>query len=166
MPPPYRVLFVCMGNICRSPMAASVLRSKVRDGGLDGRVEVDSCGTGGWHVGDPADPRARAALLRRGYDDGHRARQVERGDMLRFDLVLAMDRDNEDELRHLARGDYGAQTRIRLLRSFDPLAALDDLEIPDPFYGDDEAFERVLDMVERATEGVLAHARAAVTGGE
>jgi len=164
MPPAYRVLIVCLGNICRSPMAAAVLRARVREAGLGGRVEVDSGGTGGWHAGDPADRRARAALRRRGYDDAHRAGQVRREDVQHADLVLAMDRDNEDELRHLARGDAGAQARIRLMRSFDATATPDDLEIPDPYYGDDDMFDAVLDMIERASQGVVDHVQRAIRG--
>jgi protein-tyrosine phosphatase len=164
MPTPYRILVVCLGNICRSPMGAAVLRAKVRDAGLGGRVEVDSCGTGGWHVGDAADPRARAALRRRAYDDRHRARQLVSHDLQSFDLVLAMDRDNEDELRHMARGDAGALSRIKLMRSFDPNASHHDLEVPDPYYGGGDRFEEVLDMIERAADGVVAHARAALGG--
>ncbi|MFG1710612.1 low molecular weight protein-tyrosine-phosphatase [Nonomuraea sp. M3C6] len=149
----YRVCLVCMGNICRSPMAEAVLRQTLDDRGLGDRVTVESAGTGGWHVGDPMDERALAILTQNGYDgSAHRARQFTGDWFHRYDLVLAMDRDNLVNLRRLA--PFGVE--VRLFRSFDP-AAPDDAEVPDPYYGGREGFEEVLAMVEAASEGVAKH---------
>jgi protein-tyrosine phosphatase len=132
--PPYRVCFVCTGNICRSPIAESVLRRMVAEAGLADRVAVSSAGTGDWHTGDPADHRAMAALRGRGYQLEHAARQWLRGDFADADLVVALD---SGHYRHLLRQapDPAARAKVRLLRSFDP-AAGDDLDVPDPYYGD------------------------------
>ena len=145
-----RVCFVCMGNICRSPMAEAVFRHVAHDAGVD--VEVASAGTGGWHVGDGADRRALAALRGRGYDGStHRARQFAREWFERYDLVIALDRENEHSLRALARDVPGADAKIRLL--------LGDADVPDPYYGGDDGFEHVLDLVEGACERLLAEVR-------
>ena len=151
---PYRVCFVCSGNICRSPMAEAVLRRMVADAGLADRVTVSSAGTGGWHAGDGADPRAMTALRRRGYSLDHAARQWRPVDFGDVDLVVALD---EGHYRYLVRQapDAGERARIRLLRSFDP-AAGDDLDVPDPYYGGARGFERVLDLAEAACAGILA----------
>ncbi|MFC6580640.1 low molecular weight protein-tyrosine-phosphatase [Planomonospora parontospora] len=146
----YRVCVVCLGNICRSPMAEVVLRKAVADRGLDGLVTVDSAGTGGWHQGRPMDERAAEALAGRGYDgSAHRARQFLREWYGQADLVLAMDRENLRALRRLA--PPGAD--VRLFRSFDP-AAPEGAEVPDPYYGDHEGFTEVLEMIEAAAEGL------------
>ncbi|NUP20908.1 MAG: low molecular weight phosphotyrosine protein phosphatase [Streptomyces sp.] len=149
----YRVCLVCMGNICRSPMAEVVLRRTLEERGLGGRVVVESAGTGGWHVGDPMDERALGILAEHGYDgDAHRARQFTEDWFDRYDLVLAMDRDNAVNLRRLAP----AGVEVRLFRSFDP-GAPDGAEVPDPYYGGREGFEEVLTMLEKASEGVAGH---------
>ncbi|MEV8636928.1 low molecular weight protein-tyrosine-phosphatase [Streptosporangium sp. NPDC051023] len=149
----YRVCLVCMGNICRSPMAEVVLKSTLADHGLGDLVSVDSAGTGGWHQGDPMDERAAAMLAEHGYDgSAHRARQFLAGWFGQVDLVLAMDRDNLRVLRRLA--PPGAD--VRLLRSFDP-AAPEGAEVPDPYYGDSEGFAEVLEMVRAASEGLAKH---------
>ncbi|GAA3110051.1 MULTISPECIES: low molecular weight protein-tyrosine-phosphatase [Nonomuraea] len=149
----YRVVVVCMGNICRSPMAEVVLREVLADRGLGAQVVVDSAGTGGWHVGDPMDERALEILTLRGYDgSAHRARQFTKDWFDRYDLVLAMDRDNLSNLRRLAP----AGVEVRLFRSFDP-AAPEGAEVPDPYYGGREGFEEVLELVESAAEGVAKH---------
>ncbi|MEO3870294.1 low molecular weight protein-tyrosine-phosphatase [Nonomuraea sp. B12E4] len=149
----YRVCLVCMGNICRSPMAEIVLRHTLNERGLGERVTVESAGTGGWHVGDPMDERALAILAQHGYDGTvHRARQFTRDWFARYDLVLAMDRDNQVTLRRLAPPDV----EVRLFRSFDP-AAPPEAEVPDPYYGGREGFEEVLALVEAASEGVAKH---------
>jgi protein-tyrosine phosphatase len=150
-----RLLFVCLGNICRSPTAEGVMRKLVRDEGLDGLVELDSAGTGGWHVGAPPDPRATEAARRRDIPLAGGARQVAPEDFRRFDLILAMDRENLANLRALAP-DSGARARVRLLREFDAeSAARGDLEVPDPYYGAAGGFDEVLDLVERACAGLL-----------
>ncbi|HVF06621.1 MAG TPA: low molecular weight protein-tyrosine-phosphatase [Frankiaceae bacterium] len=160
----FRVVFVCMGNICRSPTAEVVFRKLVTDAGLADRVEIASAGTGGWHVGNGADRRSLAALRERGYDgSGHRARQFERDWFDRYDLVVAMDRENERDLRRLAAGLPGAAEKIRLLRSYDGTPAGDagvaELDVPDPYYGEGDGFARVLDMVESACAALLAEVR-------
>ena len=154
---PYRVCFVCSGNICRSPIAEAVLRRLVAEAGLAGQVAVSSAGTGGWHAGDPADVRAMAALRRRGYSLDHAARQWRRADFTGTDLVVALDTGH---YRHLVRQAPNAEERakVRLLRSFDP-AAGEDLDVPDPYYGSAAGFDRVLDLAEAACAGLLAEIR-------
>ncbi|MGQ7958803.1 low molecular weight protein-tyrosine-phosphatase [Pseudomonas sp. SP16.1] len=150
-----RVLFVCLGNICRSPTAEGVFRHKLRAAGLEDRVLVDSAGTGDWHVGKAPDSRTRQAAQRRGYDlSALRARQVEVADFQRFDLILAMDQSN---LRNLeALRPAGAQADLDLyLRRYE--LALD--EVPDPYYGGDDGFEQVLDLIEQASDALLAEIR-------
>ncbi len=156
----YRIHLVCLGNICRSPMAAAVLRAKLAAAGLAGAVAVDSAGTGHWHVGKPADPRARAALVARGYADEHCARQFTARDFARYDLVVVMDAENLRDVRRLAP-DVAAADAVRLLRSYDP-AAPRDAAIADPYYGGPEGFDRVLDQVERACDGLVAQLRRTV----
>ena len=161
VPVPVRVLFVCLGNICRSPTAEGVMRALVREAGLQASVELDSAGTGGWHVGSPPDPRAAAAAGARGIELGGRARTVTSADFERFDLLLAMDRSNARELRRLAP-DEEQRAKVRLLREFDPAYAREgasastaDLDVPDPYYGAAGGFEEVLDLVHTACAGLL-----------
>ncbi len=172
--PSYRICFVCLGNICRSPMAAVVLRSLAAEAGV--AMAVDSAGTGSWHVGGPADRSAAAALSRRGYDGSrHIARQFGPADFGRYDLVVGLDGHNVADLRRLAPDDAAA-AKIRLLRDFDPGApdtdtpepdardpdARDpdappaDRDVPDPYGGPDAGFDRALDLVEAACRGLLA----------
>ncbi|TDE56083.1 low molecular weight phosphotyrosine protein phosphatase [Nonomuraea mesophila] len=149
----YRVCLVCMGNICRSPMAEVVLRRTLAERGLGDRVTVESAGTGRWHVGDLMDERALDILARHGYDgSSHRARQFAGDWFARYDLVLAMDRDNLSNLRRMA--PY--EVEVRLFRSFDP-SAPEGAEVPDPYYGGPEGFEDVLALVKAASEGVAKH---------
>jgi len=153
---PVRLLFVCLGNICRSPSAEGVMRALVEEAGLQERVELDSAGTGAWHVGSSPDARAVAAAHARGITLGGFARQVRRDDFDDFDLVLAMDRSNLRELRQLADGEAG-RAKVRLLREFDPASAGDrDPEVPDPYYGAADGFDEVLDLVAAACRGLLA----------
>lgn len=159
----YRIVAICLGNICRSPMAEAVLRSRVAEAGLDGLVAVDSAGTGSWHVGHEPDRRAMRALRERGYDIAHTARRVDPGEIDATGLVVAMDRWNLADLRDLV-GDSSALSRIHLMRSFDPnLTHLpeDDgrLDVPDPYYGTLDDFQSVLDMIEIAASGVIDQAR-------
>lgn len=158
----YRVSFVCTGNICRSPMAESVFRARVADAGLDGLVEVDSAGTDGWHEGDGADPRTVAVLEEHGYGTDHVARRFQASWFARLDLVIALDSGHRKTLRRLAPTEQDAQ-KVHLLRSYDPDAA-DDLDVPDPYYGGLDGFEECLEMVEAASEGLLAAVRDEVEG--
>ena len=142
----YRVAVVCLGNICRSPMADVVLQERIADAGLDDRVSVDSSGTGGWHVGGPMDRRAAATLTAAGYDAArHRARQWAGND--EHDLVLAMDAQNLADIG-------GASERVMAFRTFDPEEPGGD--VPDPYYGGDSGFEEVLAMVERTARSLVA----------
>ena len=146
-----KVLFVCLGNICRSPTAEGVFRHKLRAVGLEDRVQVDSAGTGDWHVGKAPDSRTRQAALRRGYDlSAQRARQVEVTDFQRFDLILAMDQSNLRNLQALRPADARADLDL-YLRRYE--LALD--EVPDPYYGGEDGFEQVLDLIEQASDALL-----------
>ena len=150
------VLFVCMGNICRSPSAEAVFRHYVENAGLADSILIDSAGTHDYHIGDPPDARAQRAAQQRGYDmGGLRGRQVEEGDFHRFDYVLAMDRTNLAILQRLVPPDGDAQ--VQLFLEYARHHA--EREVPDPYYGGADGFERVLDMVEDAAEGLLQHIR-------
>jgi len=156
----YRVAFVCSGNICRSPMAEVVVRTLAEKNGLADVLELGSYGTGDWHVGEPADPRAVTTLAARGYDgSSHRARQFEVADFDRLDLVVALDHGHAQTLRTWARTPE-QRAKVRLLRSFDPAA--DHAEVADPYYGDDAHFAEVLDQVEASAVGLLEHVRRSV----
>ena len=148
-----------MGNICRSPTAEGVMRHLLREHGLEGEIEIDSAGTGGWHAGDPPDARATEAARRRGIVLEGAARKVRPADFSDYDLLLAADRENLADLRALAPSDE-ARAKVRLLREFDP-ASSGDLDVPDPYYGGPDGFERVLDVVQAGCRGLLADVRAA-----
>jgi protein-tyrosine phosphatase len=151
-----KILFVCLGNICRSPTAEIVFREIAAREAPDLRLEIDSAGTAGYHIGSPPDSRTRQAALRRGYDmSAIRARVVEPQDFGRFDLILAMDRQNFDTLQQ--RAPASAHSRIRLFLEFAPDA--ETKEVPDPYYGGPNGFEEVLDLVEAAARGLLEHVR-------
>ncbi len=151
-----RVLFVCLGNICRSPTAHAVFERLVDAEGLSQHIEVDSAGTGAWHVGQPPDERAMAAAKVRGYRMAHlRARQVDPADLEAFDYVLAMDRSNLEHLRALC--PRGLHERIALFLSH---ADCQEDEVPDPYYGGQDGFGLVLDLVESAAAGLLRDIRA------
>ena len=143
------ILVVCMGNICRSPTGEAVLRAKAKELGVE--VEIDSAGTIGYHQGHAPDPRAQAAGKKRGYSfKGIRARQVEPNDFARFDLILAADRDNLADLHAQCPREH--QHKLKLFLSY---IDADVDEIPDPYYGGDEGFENVLDLIEQASEAIL-----------
>lgn len=147
-----RVLFVCMGNICRSPTAEGVVKEFIRRNHLDGVVEVDSAGTHGYHVGESPDIRTQRAAGSRGYDlTNFRARKVAPQDLDYFDLVLAMDRHNVDSLLTISRPEH--RKKIRLFMSYSK--NFDDDEVPDPYYGLGHGFDLVLDMVEDAAQGLV-----------
>jgi protein-tyrosine phosphatase len=144
--PGTRILFVCMGNICRSPTAEGVMRHLLAERGLDGEIEVESAGTGGWHAGDPPDARATATARARGITLEGAARQVTPEDFADFDLLVAMDRDNLRDLRAIA--PPGAEEKIRLLLH-------PERDVPDPYYGGPRGFEEVLDLVEAGCARLL-----------
>lgn len=150
---PVSVLFVCTGNICRSPTAEGVFRHCVEKAGLAARITSDSAGTHDYHIGEPPDPRTQAAARRRGYELGElRARRVRQEDFERFDYVLAMDETN---LRHLER--LCPRQHAHKLKLFLEFGDTSPREVPDPYYGGPEGFERVLDLAERAAQGLLRH---------
>lgn len=149
------ILFVCMGNICRSPTAEAVFRRHVEKAGLDSHVFIDSAGTGDWHVGKSPDKRACQAAARRGYDlEALKARQLERSDFQRFDLILAMDHDNLERIHALRGSDSGAEVDL-LLRRY----SLGQDAVPDPYYGGKDGFENVLDLIEQASVRLLNEVR-------
>ena len=147
-----RVLFVCLGNICRSPMAEGVFRRVAADRGLD--LEIASAGTGSWHVGKPPDPRAVAAARERGIDiSGQRARQVNAEDFSAFDLIAAMDEANLATLKR--QSAPGARAQIRLFLDF--AEGIREREVPDPYYGGEDGFAHALDLIEAAAGGLADH---------
>ncbi|MDH5545319.1 MAG: low molecular weight phosphotyrosine protein phosphatase [Gammaproteobacteria bacterium] len=149
-----KVLFVCMGNICRSPTAHGVFDHVVRQEGLDKRISVDSAGTHAYHVGEKPDPRSSQTASRRGFDLSYiRARKVSVNDFEEFDYVLAMDRENYRNLERMCPPQH--LQKVQLFLEFAP--HLNEVEVPDPYYGGGQGFERVLDMIEAASEGFIEH---------
>lgn len=148
-----RLCLVCMGNICRSPMAEVVLRHKLDEAGFTD-VIVESAGTGGWHVGEPADGRSRQELVEHGYHGSHhRAQQFGPEWFERFDVILALDEQNLFDLQRMSAGTF--DDKLDLLRSYDRAASDNDRDVPDPYYGGPEGFEHVLKLVERAADGLV-----------
>lgn len=151
-----RILFVCLGNICRSPSAEAVMRHIAASEAPDLAIEVESAGTAGYHIGEPPDSRSQQAALRRGYDmSAQRARIVAPEDFESFDLILAMDQSNLTVLRR--RAPVAVRERVRLFLEFAPETGT--TEVPDPYYGGDTGFEEVLDLVEAASRGLITHLR-------
>jgi protein-tyrosine phosphatase len=151
-----RILFVCLGNICRSPTAEVVFRAVAARAAPELVLEIDSAGTAGYHVGELPDRRTRQAAARRGYDlSALRARVVEPRDFEHFDLILAMDRENLRALER--RAPAHARERLRLFLEFAPQAGIS--EVPDPYYGGPNGFEDVLDLIEAASRGLIEHLR-------
>ena len=149
------VLFVCLGNICRSPLGEGVLAHRLEEEDLSDRVRVDSAGTGAWHQGEPPDPRSTDVALRHGITLGGRARRVSVEDFHEFDYILAMDRSNLQDLRHLeSQGEGGAL--LTLFREFDPQQD-GDLDVPDPYYGGPDGFDLMFDMVDRTCAAFVEH---------
>jgi protein-tyrosine phosphatase len=155
---PTAVLFVCLGNICRSPLAEGVFRHLVSEAGLEDDFEIDSAGTGAWHVGERPDHRSIAVAARHGVDLPGRARQVTRDDLTHFDRVVAMDHENLRALEGMGGGSNG-QGRIHLLRDYDPEGTGGD--VPDPYYGGTDGFEVVYQMVRRSCERLMEELRPA-----
>ncbi|MEM9257053.1 MAG: low molecular weight protein-tyrosine-phosphatase [Pseudomonadota bacterium] len=152
--PPIRILFVCLGNICRSPTAEGVFVGQLAARGLATSADVDSCGTAHWHVGKPPDARSAAEADRRGYDISHlRGRQLHANDFLQFDYILAMDRTNLEDLRARCPEDF--QGHLGLFLAF--AEGVTHEEVPDPYYGGEDGFAEVFDLVEAASEGLIRH---------
>ncbi len=152
-----RVVFVCMGNICRSPTAEGVFRHLVHQANLDEHFQIDSAGTSWYHIGDPPDDRSVATALRRGVTVEGRARAFTQADLTAFDYIIVMDRDNRDGVLALADGE--SAKRVKLLRELDA-DANDELEVPDPYYGGSQGFDNVFDIIERSCRALLEHIRA------
>ena len=151
-----KVLFVCMGNICRSPTAEGVFAQMVQQYGLASHIATDSAGTHAYHIGEPPDPRSQSTALRRGVDLSHlRARRFSERDFEEFDFILAMDSDNYSILSEACPPE--ARYKLKMFLEFAP--HLNELDVPDPYYGGELGFERVLDLVEAASQGLLEHIR-------
>lgn len=151
---PIRLLFVCLGNICRSPLAEGVFRSKVVSLGLDSMIEIDSAGTGSWHVGEPPDLRMREVAESRGVTlDGQTARQLSESDLDYYSHVFTMDKSNLHDTLYLDTGDRFGH-KVRLFREFDP--SPDDYQVPDPYYGGPNGFAEVFDIVDRTAAAILS----------
>lgn len=150
---PTRILFVCLGNICRSPLADGVFQDRLDSGRLDGDYTVDSAGTGAWHVGEKPDSRMRATASHYGVSlESLRARKFIADDFDRFDLILAMDRKNQQDILSLARSDADRQ-KVRLFRSYDPEP--EDGNVPDPYYGGEDGFHNVFRIVDRTVDALI-----------
>ena len=149
-----KILFVCLGNICRSPAAEGILKKKLKDRDLEKLFVVDSAGTGGWHVGNLADPRMRETALSRGIELTSRSRQIEENDLYEFDHILVMDKDNLHSVKLLTKNKLNSvKSKIKLILSYSKDSKLD--EVPDPYYGGQNGFDKVLDLLDKAIDGLL-----------
>lgn len=148
-----RICFVCLGNIVRSPLGENMFRHLAQQAGVGERYEVDSAGTGSWHVGESPDRRMRQVAAKRGFKYDGRARQFRQSDFNKFDLIIAMDADNRANLRRLA-SSANDEAKIHLMREFDPQGG-PNAPVPDPYYGGIDGFEKVYDIVERSCQGLL-----------
>ena len=146
-----KVLFVCLGNICRSPLGAAIMKKKVKDKKLDSWIEVDSCGTSDYHIGDNADRRTIANAKKHGVPIEHCARQLETKDLESFDFIFAMDKSNYQNILRLANGNVHKH-KVRMMREFDPLGKG---EVPDPYHGGEKDFQEVFDILDRSTDGFI-----------
>lgn len=153
-----KVLFVCLGNICRSPLGAAILRKKVQELGLESRIDIDSCGTSNYHIGDNADPRTIANASKHGVKIEHCARQLVARDLDDFDYIFAMDRSNLSNILRIAGGRAVAD-KVRLMREFDPEGGD---EVPDPYHGGEQHFQEVFDILDRSTDNFLEYVRQSV----
>ena len=149
-----KILFVCLGNICRSPAAEGIFKQKIQDRNLENLFVVDSAGTGSWHVGNLADPRMRESASLRGIDITSRSRQIEENDLYEFDHILVMDKDNLHAVQSLTRDQLDpVNSKIKLILSYSKESQLD--EVPDPYYGGQNGFDKVLDLLDIATDGLI-----------
>ena len=151
----YRLLFVCLGNICRSPSAENIMNYLIQQNGLGDRIQCDSAGTSSYHIGSPPDRRMNAAAVKRGIPLQGSARQFTAADFEEFDLILAMDRDNYENICALDRA--GTQAKVRLMCDFCTRHSLK--EVPDPYYGGEAGFDQVIDLLMDACEGLLTHVK-------
>jgi protein-tyrosine phosphatase len=148
-----RVLFVCLGNICRSPLAEAIFKHKIRAKGLDQFIEADSCGTSNYHIGDSPDPRTMSNAVRNGISIEHCGRQLAHRDLSDFDFILAMDRSNYQNILRFAAGK-DIQHKLVMMRDFDPT---EQGEVPDPYHGGEEGFQTVYDILDRSIEAFITH---------
>ena len=149
-----KILFVCLGNICRSPAAEGVFKQKIKDRDLEKLFVVDSAGTGGWHVGNLADPRMRETALSRGIELTSRSRKIEKSDLYEFDHILVMDNDNFEAVKSLIKDDKNpVNSKIKLLLSYSKSSQLE--EVPDPYYGGQNGFDKVIDLLDDAIDGLI-----------
>ena len=149
-----KILFVCLGNICRSPAAEGIFMQKIKDRDLENLFVVDSAGTGSWHVGNLADSRMRETASSRGIELTSKSRQIEKNDLYEFDYILVMDKDNLDAVKSLTKDDINPlNSKIKLILSYSKNSQLD--EVPDPYYGGQNGFEKVLDLIDDAIDGLI-----------
>ena len=149
-----KILFVCLGNICRSPAAEGVFNQKIKERDLENFFVIDSAGTGGWHVGNLPDKRMRTTALSRGIELTSRARQIEENDLDKFDLILVMDKDNLDAVKSLTKDQNNpVNSKIKLILSYSKNFQLD--EVPDPYYGGQNGFDKVIDLLDDAMDGLI-----------
>ena len=149
-----KILFVCLGNICRSPAAEGIFKQKIKDRDLENLFVVDSAGTGGWHVGNLADRRMREAALSRGIELTSRSRKIDHNDLYEFDHILVMDKDNLNAVKSLIKDNtYPINSKIKLILSYSKKSQLD--EVPDPYYGGQNGFESVLDLLDDAIDELI-----------
>lgn len=156
-PNPFEICFVCLGNICRSPLAEGVFQTLINDSGLENQIVIESAGTGHWHVGASPDARMQATAREKGISLTSRAQQIQPGDIRRYDLILAMDQANLEAMQYMCSPEM-AEQKIRLFRSFDPQAD-GDLDVPDPYYGRDDGFEHVFQIVHRTCPPILDYVK-------
>jgi protein-tyrosine phosphatase len=148
-----KILFVCLGNICRSPLAEAIFKHKVKERGLDHQFEADSCGTANYHIGDTPDERTNRNAQKNGIRISHRGRQLSATDLETFDLIFAMDESNFRNIMRLENSEAHAK-KISLMRAFDPLGSGD---VPDPYYGGERGFQEVFDILDRSLDNFLDH---------
>ena len=149
-----KILFVCLGNICRSPAAEGIFNQKIKERDLENFFVVDSAGTGSWHVGNLPDQRMRKTALSRGIELTSRARQIEENDLYEFDQILVMDKENLEAVKSLTKDDMNpVNSKIRLVLSYSKNSQLD--EVPDPYYGGQNGFDKVLDLLDDAMDGLI-----------